>query len=318
MPNAISQDIYFGQTGQALIFDAPSRPASITSVEIFAMSHGDDSTTESATTGSASIESVNTTFDASSGVSQSNPRQCSLTATTSIAIGRYYLATNAKSQSEWVEVVSITSADGVLSRTPLIYDYVATDTFVSTRSTIAIDSTWVADSSNLSGYNTRSYYRARWVWVDSLSASRVDFTSFDLVRYRGEQHGVTPTDMEAFRPGWVDIVPYSARVDGGASLISQGFLRLKQDLTAIEVPDQALRDRDMLAALVKFATFRETMAAIYYTGPSPENFDRFSKADEEYQSALNRLIRVDNKLPLDTGTTGAGSSAPKIAGVWSR
>src|SRR5436190_5204308 len=102
-------DILYGVTGQSLVFDAPEgRPSSVTSSTVHENIAGDDEQAESATTGSASVETnPNTTFDAASGVDQTDPRKCFLAATTGITPGRTYLAVNATLERDWVEVMAV-------------------------------------------------------------------------------------------------------------------------------------------------------------------------------------------------------------------
>ena len=69
------QDVIYNVTGQSFYLDCPEgRPTSITSVTVLDWNAGDDDTAESATTGSAGLDAVNTTFDAASGAGQTDPR----------------------------------------------------------------------------------------------------------------------------------------------------------------------------------------------------------------------------------------------------
>src|SRR5574341_1766861 len=121
-----TQDILFGVTGQSFFLDVPEgRPSSIVSVGVFEADADDDAAAEAATSGSSSIDSVSTTFDAASGVGQSDPRKCNLTATTGIAIGRTYLATNATGETEVVVDHELAAADYVTSKYPLRNAYAA-------------------------------------------------------------------------------------------------------------------------------------------------------------------------------------------------
>lgn len=250
--SAATLDILFGVTGQSLVFDAPEgRASSITTSEVFETSTGDDGTAESATTGSAAVEtSPNTTFDAASGSAQTNPQKCNLTATTGIAVGRRYLATNSLSQKEWVEVTAIASADYVLAREPLQNAYAAADTFVGTRIAHAIDSTWVADSNNLSpAFDPNPRYRWRLVYVVS-SVTYIHDVYFDLVRYAA-RYDVTGLDVERRFAGWLRAVGTFERDDQGASVIAEAFQHVKFDLYNLGIADQSVRNREVANELVK-------------------------------------------------------------------
>lgn len=315
MPVNQVQDLYYDVTGQTFDFVAPSRPSSITSVTVFEWDAGDDDTEEDATTGSASIENVNTSFDAASGKSETNPKLCHLTATTNIEQGRQYLATTAQGTTEWVEVVAINSGATITARTPLHNDFAASDTFVSTKASISVKDAWIQDDDHISNLtDPNPGYRIKWVWVDADSVTHVDFTSADVVRYRGSDYGVTPADMEQFHPGWQRMLPRDQQVDVGQSIIDAAFERVQDDLFALGVPDQMVRNRDMLSRVVRYAAVRQLHYAIYLGGGE---IDRFEAADREYQALFDKLFRVTTKVAVATTSGGAGDKV-SLGGVWSR
>lgn len=247
-------DVLFGVTGQSLVFDAPEgRASSITTSEVFETTAGDDGTAESATTGSAAVETnPNTTFDAASGDGQTNPNKCNLTATTGIAVGRRYLATNSLGERDWVEVTGFASADYALAREPLVNAYASADMFASTRISHAIDSTWVADSNNLSqAYDPNPRYRWRLVYVVS-SVTYIHDVYFDLVRYAA-RYDVTGLDVERRFAGWLRAVGTFEREDQGASVIAEAFQHVKFDLYNLGIADQSIRNREVANELTKLA-----------------------------------------------------------------
>ena len=88
------QDVTFNVTGQSLFLDVPEgRPSSVTSVQVRHWYEGDDQTVQW-TVSDQAVDSVNTIFDAASGVSETDPRKLNLNATTGIVKGRTYLATD--------------------------------------------------------------------------------------------------------------------------------------------------------------------------------------------------------------------------------
>lgn len=245
-------DILFGVTGQSLYFDAPEgRASSVTTSEVFETRTGDDGTAESATTGGVAVETnPNTTFDVASGAGQTNPQKCNLTATTGIAVGRRYLATNALGEKDWVEVTGFASADYALARQPLQNDYAVADAFVSTRITHAIDSTWVADANNLSqAFDPNPRYRWRLVYVVS-SVTYIHDVYFDLVRYAA-RYDVTGLDVERRFAGWLRAVGTFEREDQGTSVIAEAFQHVKFDLYNLGLADQSVRNREVANELVK-------------------------------------------------------------------
>lgn len=297
-----TQDILYNVTGQTLVFDAPEgRPSSVTSVDVFLASDDDDGTEEAATTGSPAVETnPNTTFDAASGPSSADPRKLNLTATTGITVGRSYLCTAANGEKEFAEIISFIANDSARARVPLFNDYAAADTFQSTRISVSIDSTWVADENNLSPYSTAPYYRVRWVYVVG-GVTYVHFTGMDLVRYAGGEHGVSIADMEAMIPGFADALPDAHRDDQGRRLFDEAYRQVQIDLHQQSIPDHAIRDRDVLRELVQRKTaVLWTEAASYFTRAiEPVNVARTA-----YTSRFDQLIRVTNKTATATGTGG--------------
>ena len=311
-----TQNILYNVTGQSIYLDAvEGRPSSITSVGVFTDTTGDDGTAESATTGSASVETnPNTTVDATSGAGATNTRKLSLAATTGIEVGRTYLLTGSSSEREWVEVREIVSGDYVVLRSPLHNAFVNTDTLQSTRMSINIDSTWVADTSNISDdLNPNPGYRVRWVYVYN-STTYVKDTYFNLVRYAG-LHNVTPADMEKFLPAWRNILPTSHREDNGRALLDEAYTQVKFDLYAHDLADEMVRDREAMDELVKQKA-REVilLTRFYETGAGP---DIAEDARAQYQSRLQSLVTKAAKIPFSTDTGGA-STRIMTPSIWSR
>ena len=296
-------DILFGVTGQSLYFDCPEgRPSAVTSSTVYENTTGDDGTAESATTGSAAVEtSPNTTFDAASGDGEANPNQCNLTATTGCAIGRVYLATNATLESERVEVTAISSGAHVLAREPLKNSYTTADTFVSTRVTHAIDSTWVADTSNISAeIAPNQRYRWRLVYVVN-SVTYVHDAYFDLLRYAA-RHDVTALDVDRKFPGWIDRLPTYYREDQGRTLIDEAHREIKYDLYNELKGDQDIRNREVINELV-------ILRAGMLLDPSEVN-------ERRYHDRFAQIIRF-TKVPMSSGS-GAGAAMAAPTFIWSK
>jgi hypothetical protein len=294
-------DIAFGVTGQSLFFDAPEgRPSSVTSSSIFENSTGDDGTAESATTGSAAVETnPSTTFDAASGAAQANPTKCNLTATTGIAPDRVFLATNALGQKEFVEVTAFASADYALVREPLQFDYTTADTFVSTRITHAIDATWVAASSNLSDeFDPNPRYRWRLVYVVS-SVTYVHDVYFDLLRYPS-RHDVRPTDVNHRAPGWTERAASYYR--DGRIAIDEAHQVVKFDLYNLSTPDQSIRNREVVNELVKLKAI--------------ELVDQTELNAKHYNDRFMQLL-ANGKTVTSKSSSGAASPGDVVS-KWSK
>lgn len=246
-----TQEITFGITGQSLIFDCPDgRPTSIVGVTVYAVTQGDDGDDEAATTGAASVETnPNTTLAASAGVGD---QSITLTAATGVAVGRRLLITAAAGHREEIEVGRVTGTVITL-RHPLINAYpITTSTVVSTRCTIGMDPTWIADVGNIcEAYAPNPGYRTRWV-VALAGSSQVYDRYFDLVRYPA-RHNVSPLDVELRHPGWLDGLAVDFREDQGRALIERAWSGpggVKADLYQDAKADQAIRNSELVAELV--------------------------------------------------------------------
>ena len=244
-------DILYTVTGQSLVFDAPEgQPSSVTSSEVFENTDGDDATAESATTGSATIDAVDTTFDADSGTSQRNANQLQLAATTSIRKGGRYIATTADGESEIVEIGIITSGQSVQSRFPLANDYASADTFKGLRISHAIDATWVATKNNISAPCPAPRYRWRLQYVVD-SVTYVHSVFFDLVRESGTTT-VTGLDVDAAYPwlDWINKLPVHDKEDKGDRIIAEAYRQVKLKLAGVGKADEAARNAEMMEDLV--------------------------------------------------------------------
>lgn len=308
-------DILFNITGQSLVFDCPEgRPSSVVASQVFEAIGSDDGAEEDALSGSAAVETnPNTTFDADSGSSEADPTLCNLTATTGIAKGRVYLATTATGESEWVEVVEITSAASVRARQPLINAYASADTFQSTRITHAIDSTWIADKTNISDLNDPSpLYRWRLVYVVG-GVTYAQHVFFDVVRY-SPGTTVTGLDVDRENPGWLNRLPTHYREDQGATLIQAAYRGVKMDMYQTGKADQMARNRELVDDLVlNKALYLGVRAALAAGAAEPV---AVLEAKEAYMERFNNFL-VTPKLKFDHG--GAGAALPaQSAPLWRR
>jgi hypothetical protein len=140
-------ELIYKLTGQSIYFDVPEgRPDPSPTVAVFLSTNTDDGPTEAATTGSTSVDSVNTTLG-SAATAQSN--QVSVASATGIARGRRYLLTDLDGDQEWIEVIAL-SGTTVTTRQPLVNSYASGSALVGTRITISILDSWAADLNKIS------------------------------------------------------------------------------------------------------------------------------------------------------------------------
>jgi len=315
------QQIIFGETGQTLIWDAPEgRASAVNGVQVWRSLTGDLGTVESATTGSASIDAVNTTVDAASGPAAANPRKLNVAATTAMVVGRRYLVTAATGESEWILVTEIKASDYVICAHPLHNDYVNADSVVGTRLSISVHSTFVADTSKISdglsaiawpvasgrGMDPNPGYRVRWDYTVA-TIIRVHDAYFDLVRY-AVQHTVQPIDMEALIPNWRDRLPTYHREDEGRRIIDEAARQVRWDFHESGLKLSSLRSHDGLDELVRQKAWLLLERDAVASGAGSTVV--LELAMRTYQSRLDQLVRVSAQLPMSSDTSGRGTIIP--------
>lgn len=305
------QDILFEITGQKVYFDCPEgRPSSVTSVEVFPWDVSDDQTAETAV-GSPSIETnPNTTLDDTAGSGSSDPNNIPLTATTDVTRERVYLVTAASGLREWAEIESITSGVSARAKHPLHNAYASGATFQSTRIQATIDSTWVADTGNLTGWEAAGpnpMYRVRWVYVVSGSTYVAD-TYFNLVRY-ASRHGVTPQAMEVMIPGWLNTLPTDHRNDQGRRLIDDAYREVRIDMHGVDLAASAVAESEIVDELVRYKTLELGEWAKYFTSPNAD-VTKAEQATKRYTTRNDSLIRIVSRVPVRDET---GAATPVVA-----
>jgi len=310
----VGQQILFNVTGQSLYFDVPEgRPSSVTDVQVWEDSQSDEGQEESATTGSASIDSVNTTFSAASGDGQQYPDRLNLTSLTGVAAGRQYLATNALyGQKEWVEIASVGSSYAI-AVSPLAHPYAAADTFVGTRITISLSSAWVQDKNNVSDpLCPRPLYRAVWTYVVGGVTYR-GASYFDLVRYPFVTT-VIPADVDRGSRGWLQRLPIDARGGNGELIIDEAVQQVKLDLWEREVTAYALRNSEVVNELIR----RKAVALVSRMAVQAGGI-RVDVADADDAAYWERLDNLVGQAKAAQQVTADGAAATtRRSPIWRR
>lgn len=303
-----SADVLYAVASQSIWHDARQGRASGTpTVQVWEDREGDLATARSATTGSASVDSVNTTVDAASGSGQANPKKVNVAATSSTAIGRQYLITNtALGQSEWFEVAGIASADYLIARQPLVHAYASADTVVGTRISITIDTTWASDINNLSDpYAPNPRWRAVFTYTVA-SVTYREAVYFDLLRYP-VTFGVTAVDVDREAPGWLDRLPVDYQVGQGVTLITQAVRQVKRDLSRAKRADWAQRNSEQFNDLIVMqAVVKGAQAAYLHGGTGREQLEEVRK---NYQSFFDQWI-ANSTAPEAVDAAGGGAVLP--------
>lgn len=249
--SSATQEILFGVTGQYLVLEVDRPLTSITSAAVWALSDDDTSTAETATTGSAAVDTATEATTAAAGSDQTDPRKLTVASSAGFVVGRRYYVSKA-GLSEAFELARVDTDAALYARHPLVNAYASGATINGTlRATIAVDSTWVADLSNLTPTaDPNPGYRVRWVVVYAdTGETAVEFRNFDLVRYPSSPP-VGPLDVDREFPGWIDQLPPDYRSSQGRPLIEEATRVVKMRLYRGGIADQALRNREAHAALV--------------------------------------------------------------------
>jgi hypothetical protein len=303
------QDIVFGVTGQTVYLDATEgRPSSVTSLEVWPWDVNDDQIVEAAV-GTPAVETgPSTTIDAASGYGLADPRLLYVAATTNAVVGRSYLVTSADGAKEWFEVSEIDSANYLLAKHPLHNAYASADTVQSTRIAATVDSSWVADETNLHGDSTgpNPGYRCRWVYVVG-GVTYVADTYFNLVRY-GARHGVLPQDIESMVPGWLDRLPTDHRNDQGRRIIDDAYRGVKIDLHQIDLAASSIAESEIVDELVRYKAIELCEVSRLYEGAA--DGQAVQLATVRYKERLDSMLRIVSRLPI---RTDGGAATPVIA-----
>jgi hypothetical protein len=322
-----NQEIIFGLTGQSFFYDPPEmfRPSGTPTVQVFSTGTDDDGSAESATTGSCSVDSVNTTIATTAIVR--GDTSVTVASSTGVTRGRRYLLTSTNGDCEWIECASITGTTVGL-RQPVLNSYaITTTTFQGTRISVSVDSTWAATKSKISDvlgevWRTTidtpsewapgaSGYRLRWSYtVNSVATIGVSYA--DLVRYQAKNL-VSPLDVDSLFPGWIDKLPPDYREDQGVGLINEAFQAVKMDAVGDAQLLRRIRNTEVLRELVMYRANVLVVQNQVVNGAPVQTLD---VARDLYEQRYNSLLR-EPKVPTDNTGGGSSGQAQRLP-VWRR
>lgn len=321
------QEVIFNLTGQSFFYDPPEgRPAAspVPTVSVYLATNDDDGVAESATTGSVSIDSVDTGLNASAAAGDTT---LSVGSAGSIARGRRYLLTNTDGGRELIEVASLTGTTVGLRR-PLMNAFASGATFQGTRLSIAVSSTWIIDRSKITdviGSNWRTDveddpalfaghagYRLRWSYTAG-GVATIGISFADVVRYAAKNL-VTPLDVDGRFAGWIDRLPPDYQRDQGASLVETAFDEVRLDLLGDAQTARKIRDTFILGELTIFKA--NLMAAEHSILAGRADTAALKVAQDLYMQRYNQLAR-EPKFAVDNAGSGA-SAQPARLPAWRR
>lgn len=240
-----SADILWAVLGQSVsLLVRQGRPTS-TTFEVFRNYSDDDGAVEFS--GTATIDTPNTTTSAAAGPSQTDPQKLTLVSTSGISVERKLLLTQS-SIKEWVHPIEVT-ASYIRVRHPLENDYTSGATVQSTWISAAIDNTWILDRNTLSDLSDQSIdYRVRWA-ITVGGATVIAYTFFDVVRQLVE-HSVDIDDVNDRTPGLRDSLPVEYQAEEGRPLVDAAWRSVRAHFASVNIDVRALRDDEVLDELV--------------------------------------------------------------------
>ncbi len=300
-----TDEIIYGVTGQTVEMYPPEWaegvPSSPTASVYESHDSNDDTAQFSPTVLVDSQNTVNTTFDAASGFSQSDKRKANLTATTNIAIGRMYLAENVVGQKELVKVTAIASNDYVLLQEPLKYDYAAsTGTFKSIRLVFTVDSTWVATEDRVLTPDEASY---RVIWAYTInSIARRHYTYLRLVRQPFKAL-ITIYDIAAHIPDVALSEPESKFGRQARDTIAKAVDRVRVDLLTVSLRPDMIRDTEILKELQLRAAIY--LSSLWHTPPGLDKDGWIERSMDDYRDLFGRVTAGTLKMAVDKSAEGA-------------
>lgn len=313
----MNQEVIFGVAGQSFFYDAPEgQPTGTPTLQVFIATNDDvTGTPEAATSGPCTVDAMNTALAAAAA---QGAQEITLADASNAIAGRHYLLAGVG--QEWVEVLAIDTGNQVILRQPLKNAYAIGATLVGCRISAPIDPAWSSNIQKITdvlgaAWDTRratpdvswapgtAGYRLRWAYtVGATNTIGVGFA--DLVRYQSKNL-VTPLDVDAVFPGWIDRLATDYRADQGAGLIKSAFTALRLDSLGDELLLRQVRDTQVLKELT---IYRAMLLEVQNRALAGGQVDpaTMKLAEDLYMQRYTQLLRQP-KIPVDK--TGGGSSA---------
>jgi hypothetical protein len=282
--------IIYGVTGQQLELTVRNGRPSAATFEVLAQYALDESAEEF--TGSATIDTPNTTLSGAAGPSQSDPQRLPLTSVAGLVAGgrRYLLSQNGL--QEWHELVEI-GASYARTRNPLQSDFTTGATFQSTTIFAAVDDTFAANLNKLSNLlDTTPDYRVRWSITVGSSTFPI-YSFFDLVRV-AVGHNVELADLDNAIPGIIESMPVQHRAEQGRPLIDRAWSSVRAQLVASLIDVNILRDDEVIDELVILRTIR-SLAEGGWAPPGVDKTLFLQTAVSNYDRFIEQHITVTLK-----------------------
>lgn len=305
------QALTYGLTGQEVEFYPPERDViaeGAAAAATYAVFGGEDSNDATpALSGTATLDSVNTTVATSdAGYAQANRRKAILASTSGILPRRQYLLANAGLVREVVTPFEVQSSYVTLEN-DLAGDYpIASSTFKGLRQSFVIDPTFIATIGNINtGPERMPPYRVRWQYQTAAGVTRQMWTYFDVVRVAARHH-VTARALRAWFPEMSEMEWRDTRGQQFEQQLNAGWHQFVFDYTAENLAIDQLREGPVLDHVVTMATL--FVLAVGGLSPQGRNGEAWvSERMDAYREAFTKAFKATEKRKgwEDSGTTGA-------------
>jgi len=309
-------EVLWNVTGQSVgLLVRQGRP-SAAMFDVFRNYADDDAEPEFS--GTATVDSVNTTTSAAAGPAQVDPQRLALTSTSGVQVGRKLLVTG-NALKEWIDPLEIGSGY-IRVRHPLENDYASGATVQSTWLFAAIDATWIADRNSLSDLSDQMVdYRVRWT-ITVGGATVVAYSFFDVVRQLLD-HGVDIDDVNDRTPGLRDSLPVEYRADDGRPLVDAAYRSVRAQFASINIDVRALRDDEVLDELVILRARRMLAEGGWH--PPDVDWRTFAELaigqyDRFFEQHFQVALKHDLQYQLAGASAAYGQPATSAPSFWSK
>lgn len=288
--------IRYNETGQTLeLYPRYGVPDAAATYAVWL--DGQDLDEDPELSGTATADSVDTTFDAASGPGQTDRHRANVTSETGIVVGRLYWAETAAGASEEVPAIEVGSGY-VRGQHPLANTYAASDTFKGHRQSFTVDSSFVQDESHITIGDCP--WRVRWRYQVG-SIQREEWTEFDIERITFETE-VRFSDLVAIVPDLAYMEPaaqqgqqYKPQEQEARELVKE--LLAEQDVDIDNVLDQEGLHRCLVKGTIK-------VLAEAGIGPKERDLESYiAEKNAEFFATVRRF--TNRRARIDKGTSGA-------------
>lgn len=167
-----------------------------------------------------------------------------------------------------------------------------------------------------SGLDPNARYRVRWVVVHADTGETADhLRNLDLVRYSARPT-VSPIDVNDAYPGWLDGLDADDRASRGRYMIAEAVKEVRFRLYGEGIADQALRNAEVFADLVKAQAFYQAIEDQILRGANDGG--RLDLAKAKVDAVFARLVKSPTLALDEYGGGAATTTTGRAMPMWRR